>query len=164
MSDLIRDEKKINIVVFTLSGQHFAVDVKCVREVLMFREISPVPKTPEFIEGVIDLRGHIIGIVDLRKYFDLNSRQINKDTRIIITRIKDALLGIIVDSVLKVVDLDEQKLENAPEVVSSQINNDVIAGVAKINEKMTIVLDLASVLSDKEIKHLLQVRRRKING
>ena len=164
MRDSVKNEKKVSVVVFTLGVQYFAIDVECVREVLMSRDISPVPKTPEFIEGVIDLRGHVIGIVDLRKYFDFNSREINKDARIIITRIKDALLGLIVDSVLNVVSLDEQALEKAPGVVSSQINNDVIAGVAKIDEKMTIILDLASVLSDKEIKHLIQIRRRKING
>ncbi|PIQ89339.1 MAG: chemotaxis protein CheW [Candidatus Omnitrophica bacterium CG11_big_fil_rev_8_21_14_0_20_42_13] len=152
------NKEAVNIVIFTLAGDYFAVDVKNIREILMFREISPIPKTPSFIEGVINLRGHIIGIVDLRKYFDLKVSPTDKDTRIMIVRLKDALLGLIVDSVIEVVSLTREAIESAPAVVSSQIDNNLVSSVAKIGDNMVMILDLESVLGEEQVKHLVEIR------
>ncbi len=148
-----------SIVIFSLGSEQFGVDVKDVREVLRLQEISPLPKTAAFIEGVINLRGHVIGIVDLRKLFDLKNREHTKDTRIMITRIKNALVGLIVDNVSEVANIDSLSIEEAPEVVNIEVKNNFIQAVAKRNNKMIFILKLDLILDEKELARLIEIRR-----
>lgn len=165
MEDLLKKkEDNFNMVIFTLGKEQFGVDVKDVREVLTMQPISPLPKTAVFIEGVINLRGHVIGVVDLRKLFDLEERERTKDTRIMIARIKKALVGLIVDSVLEVTSMPKEVIEPAPEVVNFQVKNNLICAVAKKDNKMTFIINLDLILDEEEIKHLMEIRGRKNNA
>lgn len=152
-----KSEENFTAVIFNLGSEQFGIDVKGVGEILKLQRISVVPKTPSFIEGVIDLRGHIIGVVDLRKFFELETKESNEETRIMIVRIKNVLTGLIVDSVLEVVSVPYDVVERTPELISSQVKNDFIRGVAKINNKMIFILDLGSVLSENQTRHLMKV-------
>lgn len=165
MENLVqKKEEYLNIVVFTLGSEQFALDVKDVREVLDVQEISSLPKTPAFIEGVINLRGHVIGIVDLRKLFELPEKGFGKDTRIMIVRIKNALAGLIVDSVLEVASIAKNSIEQSPEVVNIQVKNNFVRAVAKKDNKMTFILNLDLILDEKELARLVEIRRRETNG
>lgn len=159
-----KKQGNINIIIFALGNEQFGVDVKDVREVLKIQEISPLPKTPAFIEGVINLRGHVIGIVDLRKFFDLKNKAVTADTRIMIARIKNALVGLIVDSVSEVASIPQESIEQAPEVVNLQVKNNFIRAVGKYDDKMIFILKLDLLLDEKELKHLMEIRRREVNA
>lgn len=151
---------KKNIVIFGLGGEQFGVDVKDVREVLLIREISPLPKTPAFIEGVINLRGHVIGIVDLRTLFELKNRAITADTRIMIVRIKNTLVGFIVDGVFEVASIPEEAIEQAPAVVNLQAKNNFISAVGKYDDKMIFILNLDLILDEEGLKELREIRTK----
>jgi purine-binding chemotaxis protein CheW len=160
MEDFQEDKQGLAVVVFSLGNEQFGIDVKDVREVLEYRDVSALPKTPNFIEGVINLRGHIIGIVDLRQYFGFETSVSRKDTRIIIVRIKDTIVGLIVDNVFDVINLAGDVVQQTPDIVSSRIDNNLISRVARKDGKMIFILNLQSVLSEKEIMHLVKVRGR----
>lgn len=165
MADSIKEkEQNLSVVIFTLGKERFGVDVKNVREVLKIQEISPLPKTAPFIEGVINLRGHVIGIVDLRRLFELKERPFDNETRIMIVRIKNALAGLIVDSVLEVTNISKESIEEAPQLVSLEAKNSFVYAVAKRNDKMIFLLKLDLVLDEEELKHLIEIRRRGSNA
>lgn len=171
-------EANLGIVILGLGSELYAVEVKNVREVIKIQEISPLPKMPSFIEGVINLRGRIIGIVDLRRYFDVKFTAHNSQTRIMIVRLRNILAGLIVDSVSEVISIPLTAIEKTPEIVSAQVSNNFISGVAKIsvkgdrlpgrrstssrNDKMVFILNLDAVLSEEEIKHLIEARSRQV--
>ncbi|MDP1852632.1 MAG: chemotaxis protein CheW [Candidatus Omnitrophota bacterium] len=165
MGDFIKEKRQnLNVVIFTLGKERFGVDVKNIREVLKIQEISPLPKMPPFIEGVINLRGHIIGVIDLRKLFELKKQVFDKETRIMIVRIKNALVGLIVDSVLEVTSIPEEAVEAAPPLVNLEVKNSFIKAVAKKDDKMVFILSLDLVLDEEELRHLVGIRRREGNA
>ena len=159
-----KKQGNINIVIFALGSEQFGIDVKDVREILLIQEISPLPKTPAFIEGVINLRGHVIGVVDLRTFFELKNRDFTKDTRIMIVRIKNALIGFIVDSVSEVASIPQEAIEQAPEVVNLQVKNNFILGVGKKDDKMIFILNLNLILDEEGLKHLIDIRKLDESG
>lgn len=165
MADIAKEKRQnLNVVIFTLGKERFGVDVKNIREVLKIQEISPLPKTPPFIEGVINLRGHIIGVVDLRKLFELKERAFDQETRIMIVRIKNALAGLIVDSVVEVTNIPTESIEEAPQLVNLEAKNSFVCAVAKRGDKMVFILNLDLVLDEEELKHLIDIRRRENNA
>jgi purine-binding chemotaxis protein CheW len=149
--------KKINIrqeikaVGFYVGDDEYAVYIHNVREIYPMTEIRKIPKAPMFVEGVINLRGVIIPIIDLRKRFDMTPSDLSKTaSKILIVELDKNLIGLIVDNVSEVMNFYLDEIEKAPPVFSSNIDSQYIQGVAKIEEKLVILLDIEKLLSFEE--------------
>ena len=140
---------KVQMVVFRLEIEEFAVDIHQVREVIKMTQVTPMPKSASFIEGIINLRGEVIPVVDLRKRFELTEGERNGQTRIIIVEILDNNVGLIVDSVKEVLRLDSTVIQPPPSRVAGT-RTDLIKGVGKIDERLLIVLNLEKILTTEE--------------
>lgn len=147
-------EESRQLVIFRLGDEEFGVDILQVREIeKLDQQVTRVPKSPGFVEGVINLRGEIIPIVDLRKRFGLVVRQTSNEARIIIVDISDGQVGMVVDSVVEVVRLNVSGIEPAPSITKG-VDAYFLSGVAKINERLIILLNLERALSSEEMKEL----------
>ncbi len=146
------------ILVFKVANDELGLDISCVREVLRPQEIYPLPKAPDFIEGVINLRGHIVALVDLRK--KLHGKQIEeRGKRIIICKLNKLVVGLTVDSLKEIIALSEENIRPTPEVAAMQMEADVTTGLAKIGERIIPVLDLAQIITKKEATELSGLER-----
>jgi purine-binding chemotaxis protein CheW len=142
------------VLVFNLENEQFGLDISCVREVLNPQEIYPLPQAPDFIEGVVNLREHIIAVVSLRKRFNLPYKVDSPQARIIVCRIKKFVIGLMVDSVSEVSSLSDGQIQPEPGIVSLKMPDNYILGFSKIGEKVVIILDLEKILTEEETKKL----------
>lgn len=145
-----KSSEDIQVVVFKLGSDDYCVPVSQAREIQLYSMPTRIPNTPDFVEGVINLRGQIIPILDLKKRFGSGSTDINALTKIIIIDMDGELLGILVDSVSEVLKTPQSRFEAPPSAVRTSINNNYISGIGKIDERLLILLDLAKVLNDEE--------------
>ena len=141
-------------LTFKLDDEIFALDVGKVREVLEYTSITKVPRTPDFMLGVINLRGSVVPVVDMRLKFDMEKTEKTVNTCIIITEVEMdddiTVLGALADSVQEVVDLEPEQIEPAPRIGTS-INTDFIKGMGKSDEHFTMILDIDKVFSSEEL-------------
>jgi purine-binding chemotaxis protein CheW len=139
---------------FMLDSESYCMDILKVRELMGMTPITPLPRTPAFIRGVINLRGQIIPVIDLRLKFGLAFRDYTKRTCIIVVEVEysgeNVLMGLVVDSIQDVVSIPEDKLSKLP-YISARIKSEYIRGVADTGEGMKIVLDVLKVLSEEEL-------------
>jgi len=142
------------ILVFSVADEELGLDISFVREVLRPQEIFPIPKTPHFIEGVINLRGHIVALIDLRKR--LHTKPINDDPnkRIIVCRVNKFIVGLTVNSLKEIITLSKEDVKPIPEVVSMQMETEVISGLAKMGKRIIPILNLEHILTKKEVAEL----------
>jgi purine-binding chemotaxis protein CheW len=147
---------ELQLVVFHLQGEEFAVDIHRVREVLKITQITPLPQALNFIEGVINLRGEVIPVVDLRKRFNIKNTEQTGESRIIIVEIDESLVGLIVDSVTEVLHLMSSAVEPPPRRLVGT-RTEFIKGVGKLGDRLLIILDLEQLLSTDEQVELDQL-------
>ena len=136
---------ELQLVSFTIGSEEFGVDILKVQEINRTVEITRVPQAPHYVEGVINLRGKVIPIIDLRKRFGLELKEYDKNTRIVVVDIEGNVMGMIVDSVSEVLRLPANTIEPPPELVTG-INAEYIKGVAKLQDRLLIFLDLSKVV------------------
>ncbi|MBD8068278.1 chemotaxis protein CheW [Bacillus sp. PS06] len=137
------------VIVFELENEEYVIPVEKVRSIERLQKITRVPRTKKFIKGVINLRGVITPIIDLRKLFDMDERPYSDHTRIIIITQEDYEVGLIVDAANDVLDLPSDSIEPQPDVVGA-VKVDYIDGVAMIDDRLLILLNLEQVL---EVNH-----------
>jgi purine-binding chemotaxis protein CheW len=156
-----RPEKKEDkkILVFLVASKELGLDISCVREVLRPQEIYPLPNAPPFIEGVINLRGHIVALIDLRKR--LTTKEMGEETnkRIIICRVNRFIVGLTVNSLREIIGLSREDIKPLPEVVSMQMEADMISGIAKVGERIIPILNLEHILTKKEVTELSTIEQ-----
>lgn len=141
---------------FRLDGQIFGMDLLRMREIIRITEITRVPRAEEFVEGVINLRGSVIPIVNLRRRFSMSDRAFDKETRIINIEIDGLIIGFIVDAIGQVYRLPLGAIEPPP-AVAAAVDTDYIAGVANFAETILVVLDVDKLLSAETLLNLSQV-------
>lgn len=141
------------LVVFKLANEYYGVDIALVESIIKMQTLVAVPHAPDFIEGVTNLRGVILSVVDLRKRFGLPNIEANKDTRIIVVEINNLIVGMIVDAVTEVLRLQEETIQPPPPLMVTAASA-FITGIAKIDERLVILLDLKKVLSIEEATQL----------
>jgi purine-binding chemotaxis protein CheW len=151
-----QDAELLQLVTFSIGDEEFGVEILKVQEIIRMLEITKVPRAPEFVEGVINLRGKVIPILDLRKRFGLAARDHDKHTRIIVIEINSMIVGFIVDSVSEVLRIPADTVEPPPPVVSG-LDSEYISGVGKLEDRLLIMLDLDRLLSNEEQDVLSQV-------
>ncbi len=144
-------------LTFMLAGEEYGVDILRVQEIRGWEKATQIPNTPEFVRGVINLRGTIVPIVDLRERFGLELIEYGRTTVVVVLRIssgdKERVMGIVVDAVSDVYNIDPQELKPAPDF-GMGMESDFAHGLATIDEKMIIVLDMDRVLSECELGQL----------
>ena len=144
----------IQQVIFSLVGEEFGVSIHDVREIISNTQITPVPQAPGFVEGVINLRGQIIPVVDLRKRFGLNANEDKENSSVVIIEVDANILGLIVDSVSEVLNIPSDTIKPAPSLVANGIGAEYIKGIGQYNEKMIILIDLFKVFSTEELQDM----------
>jgi len=142
-------------VTFMIANESYGVPVLKVQEIIGMTEIVPVPDSLDFIKGVINLRGSVVPVVDMRKRFHMEEREYDMFTVIIIVEVKDLPVGMIVDSVSDVVDLSQADIHGTPHF-TAKIDTDFIQGIGQINNKLAIILDIDRIFSAEEIKNMEQ--------
>jgi len=147
MSDQIKS-KDMQVVVFSLGGEEYSVDISMVREIIRMVDLTRIPKLPEFIEGVINLRGQITTVIDLRKRFEMEP-VVNDNNRIIIVDSKGEPIGIIVDSVSEVMTVPPGQIEDMPSIKHAR-TQEYLKGICKVDDRILILLDLDKILTELE--------------
>jgi purine-binding chemotaxis protein CheW len=152
--------EELKVILFTLADEHYGVEVDKVRTIERMMPLTRVPKTPPFVKGVINLRGVVIPVIDLRGRFNLPESDYTDNTRIIIVAVKDASkqmeVGLIVDSANDVIDIDSDRIEEPPEVVGG-IRAKYLRGIAKLkDDRLLVLINLEEVLNKGEIVQLEQ--------
>ncbi len=148
MAELVR-ESETQLVVFVLENEEFACNIADVREVLKMVKVTPLPRSLDFVEGVINLRGEVIPVIDLRKRFGLKEVERTDSSRIIIVEVETRMVGLIVDSVSEVIRLPNDHIQDSPDQVAGR-HTDLILGVGKIKDRLLIILNLNKILSTEE--------------
>ncbi len=136
-------------VTFSLENETYGINVMRVQEVLKMTEIAPVPGAPDYVIGIVNLRGNVVTVVDTRKRFGLMPEEPTEATRIVIIEANKQVVGILVDSVAEVVELDASQIETAPSVGNEEASR-YIQGVHSRDEGLIILVDLNKLLSDEE--------------
>lgn len=137
------------IVTFTLADEEYGVNIMRVQEIILMGDITQVPEVPDFIEGVINLRGNVIPIVDLRCRFGIKQAEKTEETRIIVVNVNDKTMGIVVDAVNEVLRISDKDIEEAPPSISGW-GKEYLQGLIKLDERLLILLDIDRILSLEE--------------
>lgn len=149
--------EELKIIVFTLAHEQYGVEVERVRTIERMQPLTRVPKTPVFVKGVINLRGVVVPVIDLRGRFQLPESEFTDNSRIIIVAVNEMEVGLIVDSANDVVDVDSDSVEDPPEIVGG-IRAKYLRGVAKLAAgNLIVLLNLEEVLNKSEIVQLEQL-------
>ncbi|WP_028572088.1 chemotaxis protein CheW [Desulfonatronum lacustre] len=148
-SDQKKDSNLLQLVTFHIGEEEFGVEILKVQEIIRMMGITRVPKAPDFVEGVINLRGKVIPIIDLRTRFGMAAQEHDKHTRIIVIEINAVIIGFVVDSVSEVLRIPGNTVEPPPPIISG-IESEYIRGVGKLADRLLILLDLDSLLSKGE--------------
>jgi purine-binding chemotaxis protein CheW len=151
-----KDDELLQLVTFSIGEEEFGVDILKVQEIIRTMEITKVPRAQDFVEGVINLRGKVIPIIDLRRRFGLDSKNHDKHTRIIVIEINNMIVGFVVDSVSEVLRIPASTVEPPPPVVAG-LESEYISGVGKLQDRLLILLDLDKLLSNEDMEALSQM-------
>jgi purine-binding chemotaxis protein CheW len=150
------DSDLLQLVIFQLGGEEFGVDIMAVQEIIKMPEITAIPQAPEYVAGVINLRGKIIVVVSLGKKFDIQSCDKNEEYKVIVVELENQVIGMMVDSVSEVLRIPSSSVDPAPDIIKSGVSSNYIQGVGKLDDRLLILLDLRNVLSDYETEELTQ--------
>ncbi|MDA1296961.1 MAG: chemotaxis protein CheW [Chloroflexi bacterium] len=146
------------LVVFDLNEEAYGVDIGAVREIIRMQEITRVPRAPRFIEGVINLRGKVIPVVDLRTRFSMPAGERTDEHRIVVVDVVGQDIGMVVDAVTEVSRVSEASIEPPSTVITTE-DSDYLTGIVKTDQKLIILLDIAKVISADEAGHLSEAAR-----
>lgn len=147
----------LQLVTFRLGDEEYAVDILKVQEINRMVEITTVPNTPAFIEGVINLRGKVIPVISLRKKFGLEAKDIDSQSRIMVVNV-GATIGLVVDSVSEVLRLPADTVEPPP-AMTSGIDSEYIKGIGKLEDRLLILLDIDRLIGKTEEPHLIEAAK-----
>lgn len=147
------EDQEIQWVTFCMENEVYGIAVMQVQEVLRVSEITPVPGAPQFVLGIINLRGNVVTVLDTRKRFGLPPKELDDASRVIIIESGEQVIGIMVDSVAEVVYIKQSEIEKSPNVGNEE-SSKFIQGVYSKDSKLIILVDVNKMLSDEEWKDL----------
>ncbi len=160
MADIPKDVKttadgELQLVAFNSGSEEFGVEIMNVQEIIRMTNITKIPQAPEYIRGIINLRGRIIVVINLNVIMGMGSKEQTENTRIIVANIGETVMGFVVDSVSEVIRLQEKNVEPAPAVIASKIGTEYVLGVGKLDNRLLILLNLNKILGANEL-HSIQ--------
>jgi purine-binding chemotaxis protein CheW len=144
---------EIQVAVFSLGAEHYGIDIAGVQEIMRVPVITRVPEAPSFVEGVFNFRGRVVPVVDLRQRFGLEDGTQSKASRVVVTDVGSATIGIMVDQVSEILRIGVDKIEAAPSLAARK-EASFIKGIAKLEDRLVILIDLERVLSDQEMEQV----------
>ena len=157
IGDKAKDTAEIlQLVSFTIGNEEFGVDILYVQEINRMLQITKVPNAPDFVDGVVNLRGRVIPVIDLRSKMGMLKKEHDQDTRIIVVEVANKTVGFIVDTVKEVLRIPQNITEAPPELVSG-INSEFIKSVGKLEDRLLILIDIEKILSVSEKNQLSEV-------
>jgi purine-binding chemotaxis protein CheW len=140
---------ELQLVIFKLGNESFGVEIATVESIIKMQTITRLPQAPSFVEGIINLRGKILPVVDLRKRLNIDLTEITKDSRMVVVALAGSTVAMVVDQVNEVLRINDDIVE-APPAISQSVDSRFIEGIAKINEDLVILLNLSKVLDTSE--------------
>ncbi len=143
-------------LTFILGDEIYGIEILKAREIIGLMDITTVPQTPEYMKGVINLRGKVIPVIDLRLKFSLPEEEHTQETCVIVVEVNDTSIGLIVDRVSEVSDISGEEIENAPGF-GQGIDTSFITGLGKVKDKIIILLDIETVLSSEELEMVEEI-------
>lgn len=152
----------LQLVTFQIGDENFAVDILNIQGINRMVEVTKVPNAPEFVEGIINLRGSVLPIIDLRKRLNLHQKPHDKDTRFIVIESGKKVIGFIVDRVNEVLRINKGITEPPPPMVAG-VNSEFITAVGKLEDRLLILLDIEKLLTSNELKKLREIVEENIN-
>lgn len=149
-------DAETQVVCFRLMNEEFGTDIMSVQEIIRVDDITAVPKSPSFVEGIVNLRGAVLPVVDLRSRFNLERQERTEQNRIIVVNIAGKTTGVIVDSVSEVLRIPNREIEQAPNIITEEVDSKFISGLAKLNQgkRLIILLEVNSILTADETGEL----------
>jgi len=141
------------LVIFELGTENFGIDIASVEGIVKVQEITKIPQAPSYLEGITNLRGDVLPVIDMQKRFGMSIQEKTKETRIMVANVENVKIGMIVTAVSEVLTIDDSVIEPPPPMISN-INSEFIIGVAKIDKRLVILLDLAKILTANETKQI----------
>lgn len=151
---LEKSSSLLQLASFKLGEEEYGVDIASVQEIVRMSTVTRVPRAPSFVEGVVNLRGKIVPVIDLRKRFGMPPLEPTKATRIIIVEVLGKTIGIIVDAVREVLRLAAEAVEPTPEMVSGGVDTAFFKGVGKLEDRLIILLELNRLITSEEARSL----------
>lgn len=152
-------QENVQLVSFVLGEEYFGVNILLVQEIITVPEITRIPNAPSFIEGMINLRGRLLPVVDLRKRLHVGKEFFDSKTRILVIQIEGKITGFLVDSVEAVMSVPGKSIEAAPEIVTIGIETQYITGVSKLDDRMIILLDFKRLFNKEEMTSLDHIKK-----
>lgn len=143
-------ETLLQLVSFKVGNEEFGIDILKVREINRMMDLTSIPNSPDFVEGIINLRGRVIPVIDLRAKLQMSRKEKDNCTRIIVVEVREKTIGFIVDSVNEVLRISEDITEPPPELVAG-INSGYVTAVGKLDDRLLILLDLEAMFSTEEL-------------
>jgi len=143
-------------LTFMLAEEEYGLEILKVREIIKMMEITSVPRTPEFVKGVVNLRGKVIPVVDLRLKFGMPLAETTEETCIIVVDVGGIEMGTIIDQVNEVLDITEDEIDDAPSF-GTDVDTEFILGMGKTGDRVSILLDIGKVLAAEELDELAEV-------
>ncbi len=140
---------QVQLVTFRVGGEEFGLDVFAVHEIQRYQAPTPMPRAPEFVEGVLDVRGTLVPIVDLRRRFETPEVAYDEDTRIVLVDFNDERLGLVVDSVTEVLRAPETAVSPPPAYIRG-LAAEFVRGIVRVGERLVVLMDLDRILSSDE--------------
>lgn len=148
------------LVIFKIAGEEFGVDINEVKEIIRWEDVTRIPNTERYIKGVINLRGSIVVVNDLAMKLGMPSKEVDDDTRILVVEVNDNIVGMVVDSATEVLRIEGEKVQDAPEMITSGIDQNYIEGVGVLDEKRLLtLLDLSKVMLSTDYEKILQAQQ-----
>lgn len=144
-------------LTFKLAEEEYGLEILKIKEIIGYIAVTSVPHTPHYVKGVINLRGKVVPIIDLRSMFNMQKIKYTKETCIIVVDVRGILMGIVVDAVSEVVNIKDSSIENTP-TFGTELNTDFILGMGKVNDEVKILLNIDKILSSVEIDKTQKVK------
>lgn len=136
-------------VIFKLDKEEYGIDIMKVNVIEKYSEVVKIPNAPEYIEGIINLRGEVLPVYSLRKKFNLKEKEASEETKIIVAITNEMKIGFVVDQVMEILHIEDETIENTPKIVTG-ISHKYIKSVAKLDGRMIILVDIDLIVSDEE--------------
>ena len=159
LEDSEEKKEELQLVVFKLGNEEYGVEIHESREIIKKEKVTRIPNAPEFVEGIINLRGKIVVVINLLKRFGTFDEEQHKGTHIIISEVEGNSFGILVDAVSEVLRVQASDIKKAPGIIASKIHADYLKGVGIVGERLLILLDLMKVLSEKEMVEMADLTK-----
>ncbi|MBA4384726.1 MAG: chemotaxis protein CheW [Anaerolinea sp.] len=137
------------LVIFELGSENFGIDISSVESIVKIQEITKIPQSLEYVEGITNFRGSVLPVIDLHKRFGMRAHQRTREVRIVVTNVGEVKVGMIVSAVSEVITIDDSVIEPPPPMINN-VNSEFIVGIVKIEKQLVILLDLVRVLSQDE--------------